>query len=744
MMIVARRGMGKTMLLARVEVELRAAQDLSARLLPVRFVEESHEVFDLADFWPETLFHLAREIADQEPAVADELVKSRADLLNRTGPDVAGQVLAVVLEAADRLGRRLVLMVENMQRLCEDVDRDFGWELRGVLQTEPRIMLVNTATTNFEDLRRADRPFFELFRNLELKPLSTECCQRLWSTISGDDVTARQVRPLEILTGGSPRLLVIIAQFVRHRSLTQLMEELVTVIDEHTEYFRGHIEALPKGERRVYVTLMDLWQPSTAGEVATRARMDVRAVSSLLGRLVNRGLVNFEGKGKRRRYAATERLYSIYYKLRRERDEAALVLNLIRFMAAFYTDIELLEMWADLVRDARSPQIRQGLLRAVREGGVAESVWGARTDMLEEIERARRDARFGDVLPICDVLLTAHSGVDTDEVLDLLLLRLEAHSNLGNVEAELDTHDEIERRFPDQFVTDPERAATLLVTRALALADLEDYPGALAACRRAEGLLGDAPEDDLHAVVSAAVVQSGVALDRMGESAEALSRWREAINRFGKSEQPEVQNSVAAAMVLEASSLAFVGSPDTVGLCDRVVARFGQSEVESLRTQAALALLTKANALVVSGQNQSGMVALQQIEVEFGELRGTQGIPFAWTARCRQAGVLGGLGKHKEALESLRVTLQQFEPSDRTIQDVIRVVGELLSSGASAKELLDVVAVGDQRADALGPLKVALAQGCGGDVRVPQEVLEVAADIRKDWQEDVRSHGPCA
>jgi hypothetical protein len=51
----------------------------------------------------------------------------------------------------------------------------------------------------------------------------------------------RNVRPLEILTGGSPRLLVIIAGFAKHRSMAQLIEDLVVMVDEHTEYFRSHL-----------------------------------------------------------------------------------------------------------------------------------------------------------------------------------------------------------------------------------------------------------------------------------------------------------------------------------------------------------------------------------------------------------------------------------------------------------------------------------------------------------------------
>ena len=132
---------------------------------------------------------------------------------------------------------------------------------------------------------------------------------------------------------------------------------------------------MAKGERRVYVAVIDLWQPSSTGEIANRARMDVRATSTLLGRLVGKGLVGFEGAGRRRRYVATERLYSIYYKLRRERDEAAIVLNLIRFMAAFYTEREFAGLWDALTGEAQqSPLVHEGLVRALADPTVAAAV----------------------------------------------------------------------------------------------------------------------------------------------------------------------------------------------------------------------------------------------------------------------------------------------------------------------------------------------------------------------------------
>ena len=366
-LIVAPRGRGKTMLLARVGAELRTNDALSEHLFPVRFMEESQEIATLADFWLEALFYLAHANATGKPEFSRELLVTHADLTARwRDTNIEGQARAAVLEAADRLGQRLVLMVENLQALCSDVDEDFGWQLRQTLQSEPRIMLLATATSRFTGLDDAAQPFFELFRIVDLGPLDTDACWRLWNMVSGDAQTSREIKPLQILTGGSPRLLIIVATFTRHRSLRQLLEDLVTLVDDHTEYFRNHLEGLAKTERRVYLAVIDLWQPSSAHEIAARARMDIRTVSALITRLVDRGAVLVEGAGRKRKYAAAERLYSIYYKLRRERDEAGLVRNLIQFMAVFYRSDELAEIAGTWLEEAaQSPPIREGLERAL-------------------------------------------------------------------------------------------------------------------------------------------------------------------------------------------------------------------------------------------------------------------------------------------------------------------------------------------------------------------------------------------
>ncbi len=482
-LVVAPRGRGKTMLLARVaaELNLRVPVDLkiddklSECLLPVRFMEESHEVLNIADFWLETLFHLARESARHDPALARELRETHADLTDRwREKELADRVLAAVLDAADRLGKKLVLMVENLQDLCKNVDADFGWQLRSALQSEPQIMLLATTTSRFKGLDDAEEPFFEQFRSLDLEPLTTEDCRRLWQIVSGDEVSNRDIRPLEILTGGNPRLLVMVAQFANHRSLGHLIEELVTLIDDHTEYFRGHLEVLASVERRVYLALVDLWQPSNAGEIAARARKDIRTVSTLLGRLVNRGAVIVEGTGRKRLYVAAERLYSIYYKLRRERDEAAVVANLIHFMAVFYSEAELAEMSDRLISEAaRLPVIREGIERAIAKqpqvGSVFSNIVRPSTDqasnlaasidnenverLFEEITTALKEGAFEKVIETLGQAFTDRSANWSRVPEPLIALAFTykalAHGELGEFASAVTSYDEVVVRFGD-------------------------------------------------------------------------------------------------------------------------------------------------------------------------------------------------------------------------------------------------------------------------------------------------------
>ena len=582
-LVVAPRGRGKTMLLARVAAELRTDDKFSRFLLPVRFMEESHEIFDVADFWLETLFHLARESAASHPELAQELRETHADLSGCWRERALGdRARAVVLNAAERIGRKLVLMVENLQTLCGSVDDDFGWQLRAALQSESQIMMLASATSRFEGLEDAEEPFFELFRVIDLTPLTTEECRCLWQTVSGDRVSVQDVRPLEILTGGNPRLLVVVASFSEHRSLRALMEELVRLIDEHTEYFRGHLEALPKSERRVYIAIMDLWQPSSTGEVAERARMDVRVVSTMLGRLIDRGVVmpdRSTGR-KKRLYSAAEPLYSIYYKLRRERDEAAVVESLIRFMVAFYDTSVLYPVFDTLWSDVKdSPSLLNGIDRALtkrpvetdldsrmvwdRLQRVSETAWDyrgpeAQIRLREEIESALRVGEWMRAIELIDQYVaegwTYRSKTSQEHDLVILAqLRVKAYFGMGDFEKVTAIGAEILERFRDSrdtFILF--RSALILYRKSASHFELGDFPKAIASAGELVDWFGKYNHPQFQQFVGAGLLLTAEIKKKLGEYEAAISLFDNILDRFRGHEAAELQGIIARALTQKA------------------------------------------------------------------------------------------------------------------------------------------------------------------------------------------------
>jgi len=282
------RGRGKTMLMARVAAEIRVNNRLSKHWIAIRLFEESYcEIASIAEFWLEVMSELTLSL----PNVDKDNAKLSLTHLkeNWDHPNLEQMAQGAVLEQLEKQGKKAVIMVENLHQLLDEVGDDFGWSIRKVMQNEPNIMFLVTATTRFDSLDDAKHGFFEIFAISELKRLKRSDIAILWNAITKQDKTEAEVAPLDILTGGSPRLLNIVAQFSKEGSIRGLMENLTGLVDEYTEYFKSQVDALAAKERRVFLALADLWSESSAKEISERARIEIRTTSALLNRLEHKG-----------------------------------------------------------------------------------------------------------------------------------------------------------------------------------------------------------------------------------------------------------------------------------------------------------------------------------------------------------------------------------------------------------------------------------------------------------------------
>ena len=408
LMVIGPRGSGRTTLLLRVAIEARRNPELSSRIFPITFAEESYEVSTCGEFWLECLSRLADQAS--RPDWAADLRRSYQDL--RTVHDdrmVAERCLGALLDFSDRAGKRLLLAVENLNMMFADMlDPDAGWRLRKTLQTEPRIMLLAGATRRFDEIDRPDRALYDLFRVIDLGPLGEEECCALWEAVSGERPPNGKIRSLQILTGGSPRLISIVASFSAGRPLHELMDDLIGLIDEHTEYFKSHLDALAPQERRVYVALADLWKPATTREIAERARLGSSICSAQLKRLISRGVVSDEGGTPRRKqYYLVERLYNIY-RLLRYGGASRVVEPLIRFMTAFYSQ-------TNLRRFSRSPEDPALIEDAVRRFGDPSACESSLSTMLASLSRGGHLEA-----PVIDALMVVIAQLEAARALEVI------------------------------------------------------------------------------------------------------------------------------------------------------------------------------------------------------------------------------------------------------------------------------------------------------------------------------------
>ena len=655
--VIGPRGSGKTSLLLRVAVEVHRDAELRSGFFPIVFAEESYEVATAGEFWLECLFRLAVQVPRGEDA--PDLHRTYEDL--RTIQDdqiLAERCLGSLLDFSDREGKRLVLMVENLNMMFRDMaDPDASWRLRKILQTEPRIILLASATGHFDEIDNPDHALYDLFRVLLLHPLDTNECAVLWEAVSGKCPPPETIRSLEILTGGSPRLITIVARFGAGRSFPELMAELLDLVDDHTEYFKSHIESLPPQERRVYLALADLWKSATTKEIAARARLETSKCSAQLTRLIERGIVQVTGGTVRRKqYYLTERLYNIYYLLRRSRGPDSLVEALIQFMESYYSGTELKDIGVHIAREAGSfdGEIKSlaqiALVQMIRLPALA----GYREELLAIIPEG-----FTEVFEWGSVPSNVESKTSVD---------VEQYPHRG-----------------DQSIEDANEQAELLAAKEIfakagALENQNQQEDALTAYDELVRRFGDSEMPMVSRLVALTLVFKGFTLHDLDQLEDALVTYDEVVRRFGDSETPDLLESVAMALVSKGDILlGRLNRPeDALTACDEVVRRFGDSETPAFPELVVLALFGKGCALDKLDRAEDALTAYDEVARRFGDSKTPVVLGLVAQALVSKGAIFGRLNRPEDALVAYDEVVRRF--GDSEMPDLLESVAKALGS----------------------------------------------------------------
>ena len=608
--VIGPRGSGKTYLLLRVAAEIRRDDNLSSQFFPIVFAEESYEVSTAGEFWLECLLRLAEQ-APLKPNMPD-LKRSYEELRRDLDDQILGyRCLGALQDFADRESKRLVLIVENLNMMFRDfTDKEAGWRLRHTLQTEPRIILLASATRRFDEIGNPDYALYHQLCELTLRPLEPEACEVLWQTISGRERPPETIKALRILTGGNPRLLTIVARFGANLSFRELMTDLLDLVDDHTEYFKSHLDALPAQERRVYLALAGLWIPATAREIADRARSDTNKCSAQLARLVDRGVVEVVGgSARRKQYYLTERLYNIYYLMRRSRGTAPLIEALIQFMEAYYSPSELKNFAIRNFRESMGLDNETKQMHQIAFDRLLESPFlSAHRDELSRLTSSNHS------LPPSNA-----------DAMEKQFNRACDFANEGHESDAIDLWDDVAQRLETST-----------------------------------------EEEDLLMVASA-LINKGTALKNLNRMDDAFATWDEVTRRFGMHGAPQLVGASAAALTKKAVIICESGRPkEALTICDEALFRLNQSDVKKIPLDYAETLYQRGIVLFDLNRLEEALANWDEIIQWFESVEAMKNREVVAASLFRKGEALAQMHREEEALVVWEEVIRRFESIDST------------------------------------------------------------------------------
>jgi tetratricopeptide (TPR) repeat protein len=359
-LIVGQRGMGKTMLLARIAAELRTDSDLSARFIPLVFVEEQYAVDRLSKFWLNCLDSLAdaRELAGDATGV-DEIDTAVARLTAagmRAAKDdqpFADEIYDAFAELAKASGQRPVLLVDNLQLVFERLDEGQQHSLRELLMRPGSPILIGASPSPPSPTTDYGAAFYDQFKVHYLRPLDESEMRSLLVHLADvaerDDVRQRvlqhpaRLTVLRQLTGGNPRTTLTLFFLYAEDFAPSVFGDLEGLLDRVTPLYKARFEELTPQQQVIASAIANHWDPVTAAAVAATTGLPAGTISAQLDRLEKTGFIErTELFGETRTgYQLAERFFNIWFLMRsasrRQRREVEF---LTRFLETFYEPLD--------------------------------------------------------------------------------------------------------------------------------------------------------------------------------------------------------------------------------------------------------------------------------------------------------------------------------------------------------------------------------------------------------------------
>jgi tetratricopeptide (TPR) repeat protein/predicted AAA+ superfamily ATPase len=339
-LIIGPRGVGKTHFITLLYYDVIERIE---NILPVKLSEEEFSIYRVSDLLLRIL------------ELTEEREKINFSDFERMSDD---EVVVAALDELKSKGKLIVLFLENLnQILGKQMSKKEVQRLRSIFQTENIFTVVTTAPLVFPQVSEHQEPFFNFFDIIYLKELTREELKELVMEIasienneeflSNMDEYARKIDAVGVLTGGSPRMAILLYELMSKGKIADVEKAFFKMLDENTPYYQDVFTLLSAEKRKVFDTLITIERPTTPKEIAKKARLDDKTVNTLLRRLEKDGYVISRRMGKTTKYEVRERLFRLWRELRRQPFAMQKLSILVEFLELWYSPEERKEKFLE-------------------------------------------------------------------------------------------------------------------------------------------------------------------------------------------------------------------------------------------------------------------------------------------------------------------------------------------------------------------------------------------------------------
>ena len=325
LLLTGPRGIGKSHLLALVELQLREHPESFGNWLRVRFPPGAHGILTLRHWLIQWVSSAAAAL--QSEGVAPESFQqalAQSETLNDS--EAIASLRMAIKEWVKQNKRKNLLFLESLKGLFGDriLKRPGEAKLLEEILTEDRSCLLLGTTQNiFHKLAQGEHALLPLFKVFRLEAFTAGEVRSLlqrraqWEGLQVDrNWAARNAQKLSALyelTGGNPRITEMFYPLLQAGdALEEVAEGYLRLLERLTPHYRQNLQSLPEQQEQVLVTLAKRGLPATSVELARAGRTKTNQVTASLKRLAEAGFVKplaSQGQNQGQSFRLSEQIF---------------------------------------------------------------------------------------------------------------------------------------------------------------------------------------------------------------------------------------------------------------------------------------------------------------------------------------------------------------------------------------------------------------------------------------------------